>query len=226
MNDRQPKQNRANRRRLLKTLSVGGGVAIGFEMIPDRWTQPLVQSVYLPAHAQTSLPVLRVGGPVGGAVVSNENPSNRSLLDLVIERAHAQGSPSGGCITAFVPGGAVGTFQLDLPDGSVVSGEARSDGSTFLGSGGGYTLQGTHAAATVINGTINDGAMNYSFTLSEADAGGCGGGAPGGGGGPSVTPTAPPTPTATPTVVPPTPTPPSPTPTSTPTGPTPTPAPD
>jgi hypothetical protein len=214
------------RRQLLKTLSIAGGAVVGLEAIPDKWTQPLVQSIYLPAHAQTSLPVLRVGGPVGVAVVNNDANGDKdadgNVLNYFIDSAHAQDSPSGGCISVFVPGGGVGTFQVAYVNGSVVSGDARSDGEIFLGSGGGLTLQGTHVTPTVINGTLYDGIATFSFTLNENDADGCSGG--NGGGGPVVTPTSNPLPTLTPTATPvaPTPTIAPPTPTATP-GPTGTP---
>lgn len=43
----------SSRRRLLKTVAVGGG-AIGLTSLPGKWSKPTVASVILPAHAQTS----------------------------------------------------------------------------------------------------------------------------------------------------------------------------
>jgi len=43
-----------NRRRLLKTLAVGGGVVVAGKTLPEHWTRPAVDAVALPAHAQTS----------------------------------------------------------------------------------------------------------------------------------------------------------------------------
>lgn len=41
------------RRRLLKTVAAGGG-ALGLGALPGKWAKPMVASVILPAHAQTS----------------------------------------------------------------------------------------------------------------------------------------------------------------------------
>lgn len=43
-----------NRRRLIKTLAVGGGTAVITRSLPDNWKRPVVDAVALPAHAQTS----------------------------------------------------------------------------------------------------------------------------------------------------------------------------
>lgn len=49
------KENReVARRKVLKRLLVGGGVAAGAKMMPDEWHKPVVESVILPAHAETS----------------------------------------------------------------------------------------------------------------------------------------------------------------------------
>jgi len=45
-----------HRRQLLKAASVGGGTYITVQSLPKSWTKPLVNSVVLPAHAQSSPP--------------------------------------------------------------------------------------------------------------------------------------------------------------------------
>ncbi len=42
------------RRQLLKTLVAGGGVMASGKLLPDEWSRPVVESVLLPAHAQTT----------------------------------------------------------------------------------------------------------------------------------------------------------------------------
>lgn len=51
----QPIPNRRDtaRRRILKRLVAGGIIATG-RMMPDDWHKPVVESVILPAHAQTT----------------------------------------------------------------------------------------------------------------------------------------------------------------------------
>ncbi len=43
-----------SRRKLLKTIVAGGGVVLAGKTIPKSWSRPVVDSVMLPAHAQTS----------------------------------------------------------------------------------------------------------------------------------------------------------------------------
>ena len=42
------------RRKLLKTIVSGGGVIVAGKSLPESWTKPVVDSVMLPAHAETS----------------------------------------------------------------------------------------------------------------------------------------------------------------------------
>jgi len=44
-----------SRRKLLKSLAAGGGVATTLVALPERWTRPVVDAVLIPAHAQTSI---------------------------------------------------------------------------------------------------------------------------------------------------------------------------
>lgn len=43
------------RRRLLQVL-LGAGVITSGQMLPERWIKPVIESISLPAHAQTSPP--------------------------------------------------------------------------------------------------------------------------------------------------------------------------
>ncbi|MGV6826077.1 MAG: hypothetical protein ACWA5Q_03795 [bacterium] len=76
------------RRKLLKSLAAGSGAVIAGKSLPDQWTRPVVDSVLLPSHAQTS------GGPFGGnnIVVLGKLDSDNMLakaLDAVISPARA-----------------------------------------------------------------------------------------------------------------------------------------
>lgn len=46
--------NSPARRRLLKAMGAAGGIVAGARTLPPTWTQPVVDGVLLPAHAQTS----------------------------------------------------------------------------------------------------------------------------------------------------------------------------
>lgn len=52
-NEEDSSSARAHRRKLLKTVAAGGS-ALSLITLPGRWSKPVVASVILPAHAQTS----------------------------------------------------------------------------------------------------------------------------------------------------------------------------
>ncbi|KAA3630362.1 MAG: hypothetical protein DWQ08_06360 [Proteobacteria bacterium] len=52
---------KSNRRRLLKALTIGGG-AVSAANLPTSWKTPVIESVSLPAHAQTTTPNVLSGG--------------------------------------------------------------------------------------------------------------------------------------------------------------------
>ncbi|XOF35257.1 MAG: twin-arginine translocation signal domain-containing protein [Candidatus Electrothrix sp. YB6] len=46
------------RRRVLKTLAAGAGAAVWHSSLPQTWVKPIIESVVLPVHAQTSAPLI------------------------------------------------------------------------------------------------------------------------------------------------------------------------
>jgi hypothetical protein len=52
------KMSDKSRRKLLKSLAAGSGAIVAGKSLPENWTKPVVDSVMLPAHAQTSAPLL------------------------------------------------------------------------------------------------------------------------------------------------------------------------
>jgi hypothetical protein len=92
-----------NRRRLIKALSVTG-VAAGAVSLPQQWTRPVVDSVSLPAHAQTTAQGFFGQGDLTGIVMNLPDSSRdalqrivyrqeqRGLLDSLIAPAHANDS--------------------------------------------------------------------------------------------------------------------------------------
>ncbi len=56
------------RRKLLKAANVAGGIIATGIALPEIWVKPVVESVLLPAHAQTS------NGDGGMTVVDPPNP--------------------------------------------------------------------------------------------------------------------------------------------------------
>lgn len=92
-----------NRRRLVKALSVTGAVA-GAVSLPERWTRPIVDSVSLPAHAQTTAQGFFGQGDLNAIVMQMPDSmrdavqgivglqEQRGLLDTLVTEAHAGGS--------------------------------------------------------------------------------------------------------------------------------------
>jgi len=52
------KSNEA-RRKVIKSIAAGGAIAAG-KSLPEEWSKPVVDSVFLPAHAQNSPPTATV----------------------------------------------------------------------------------------------------------------------------------------------------------------------
>ena len=48
------KKSSESRRKLLKSIAAGSGAIVAGKNLPDNWARPVVDSVMLPAHAQTS----------------------------------------------------------------------------------------------------------------------------------------------------------------------------
>ena len=100
----------ANRRVLLTAIGVTGATAAA---VPNHWLTPLIQSVVLPAHAQTSCVTDSVvGGPLIGnpsgattcqAACEAEAAAQNANLCAVEETQDAQGATQCGC-------------SLDLPE--------------------------------------------------------------------------------------------------------------
>ena len=49
------KKSSESRRKLLKSIAAGSGAIVAGKSLPESWTRPVVDSVMLPAHAQTSV---------------------------------------------------------------------------------------------------------------------------------------------------------------------------
>lgn len=88
MTDNKTEKNTA-RRRLLKSVVAGGGVLATGKLLPENWARPVVQSVVLPVHAQTS-PVSFDGlFDTGELLVDAGGSQPGSILDMFVSPAHA-----------------------------------------------------------------------------------------------------------------------------------------
>jgi len=85
------KQSSINRRKVLcRSLGMIAGTAL---LAPSRWTKPVVDSVFLPAHAQTTYVIDPWPGPV---------PSSPTLSEATSEsRTPSGGAPDGPTVDAL-----------------------------------------------------------------------------------------------------------------------------
>ncbi len=107
----QPSEQPTARRKALKKLLVGSGAAVAAsQTLPAKWTKPVVDSVILPAHAQTTvvpttpaptttLPIINFRGQFSVTITpinSIDQPQEglyAAILNTVIPNAHAGGLP-------------------------------------------------------------------------------------------------------------------------------------
>lgn len=88
-----------NRRKLLKSIAAGTGAVVAGKSLPENWTKPVVDSVILPTHAQTSMRLF-AGDGIVQASISDGSLGLASLASGLINAAHA----------GVEPGQARGTF--------------------------------------------------------------------------------------------------------------------
>lgn len=103
--DSAPGPGSASRRRALRGIVAGGGAGAVAAFVPGTWTRPVVDSVLLPAHAQTSVTPYQSVGSVGD--ISGLEPSESqfrqfvdNVTDMLMPSAHAASgwSPYGSCL--------------------------------------------------------------------------------------------------------------------------------
>ena len=225
----------SGRRKLLKA----GGIVASSALVPEKWQKPVVDSIILPAHAQTSTVLIGAVVITRGSVMPTDAAdsmlaeSGLGVLDTIIQPASAGAQPLPPPCQAFGKCARVGQ-----PDSSnkVAFAIDDVDGSTMLIAAGGLTYNGNLNGIAVTN-TFTD----KSFTASNGSLSGKGcsglgydavlGGSctptPSGSPAPTPSPSAPtPSPSAAPTPSPSAPTPsPSAAPTPSPSAPTPSPTP-
>lgn len=163
------------RRRAVRNILAGAGVVTGSQALSSTWTRPVIESVVLPAHAQTTDIVL--GGAIGGGIGAADG-SDAGILEHLIRPAHA--APLiGGCIRLTVVGNTV-TVLLVLTnnqfgeESTSISGENFSVGIVIDSVT--YTINGQFnqvPGPTQASGTASGGGENGSYTVTVGAAGSC-----------------------------------------------------
>jgi len=159
---RHAKKRNAGRRKALKALAAGGGVAV-----LSKWSKPVIESVVLPAHAQATGPFT---GNFAGTLVARV--LSRSWLDTLVPQAVA-GNP-----TCGADGGAPICIQVVNDAVSVqvsTSGGLRSGVGTLIGDTFNVSMGGLNS----VTGTLNGARTQFTGTVTlecvpsiGADAGG------------------------------------------------------
>ena len=72
-----------SRRKLLKSIAAGSGAIVAGKNLPESWSRPVVDSVMLPAHAETTTPT-PITGPFAGA---SDNSSGMLDSDSLFAKA-------------------------------------------------------------------------------------------------------------------------------------------
>ncbi len=135
-----------SRRKLLKSIAAGTGVVVAGKSLPETWTKPVLDSVILPTHAQTSLVCCEgvfcrldfIPAPIGGvAQVSSD-------CTIVMEGTTIEAQTWSGSGTVA----ADGSFSFAVtftPSGAQqqVTGTVSSDCSTIEGTMGSIEFSDT-----------------------------------------------------------------------------------
>lgn len=160
------------RRSAVRKILAAGSVTAGAGAAT--WKTPLVESVILPAHAQTSNPgsgsddeggqgnqSVAISGQIG-------SPETTGLLDLFLRSAYAaEDDLVGGCIEIMVDGSSVTvTVTLNNGDSDTKSGTLTDCGFSVANVNG-YTVTGTVDDAnnpTTADGTV--GSQDFSAVVN------------------------------------------------------------
>lgn len=155
-----------SRRKLLKSIAAGSGAIVAGKSLPENWKRPVVNSVMLPAHAQTS-PSQRT------ITLSNCSLSNAQYItptELSLDIAFTASSNYGQDLTQINTIDAVFTFQ---PSGTSQNGQfwattnASGNGTGSFPGPGGFTTLPAPAGQTSVTMTMADVEYMYDPSTGE-----------------------------------------------------------
>ena len=158
------KKSSDSRRKLLKSIAAGSGAIVAGKSLPESWSRPVVDSVMLPTHAQTSPTpptCCLTDGVYCGTVTSSPDGVNR--IDIFVT-------------------GATGDVRILVLRDTTVAGETNinvtCEGGAFTDEP--FTSVGTPltmsvsgaitCGATSIDGTVLWDGSDYSYSATQ---GGC-----------------------------------------------------
>jgi hypothetical protein len=137
-------EQRPARRKLLKSIAIGGGAAALGKTLPEQWSKPVVDSVLVPAHAQATQQ------PQRSLVALNLETT--SISDFFMQTAHAS-IPLCELPRQFCVERNAGVATFNILGGS--NSTAFTEGAAFGITVGGFALTGVTISGNSIAGNIN-----------------------------------------------------------------------
>lgn len=149
------KKSNESRRKLLKSIATGSGAVIAGKNLPENWARPVVESVLLPLHAQTS-----------GAEITLSNCQITRVETIGTDEVevdfsfNAQANPPTDLTI-------LGTLDFELnfqPSNTTVaaSGESNTDAS-----GNGTFIMGTDSGTNSVIHPAGDNSVNLTIISFE-----------------------------------------------------------
>ena len=162
INDTENNISSDSRRKALRNILSGTGIVAGAQLATGSWIKPVVESVVLPAHAQTSGIILAGVASTGGIT---------GILDILVQPTYAQLTQvPQGCVFLYFFGPRV-TVEHFSNAGGVDSKVGMLEGNNFSipGLHDLFVVNGTvddPASPTVATGTVSGDGGSASFTAS------------------------------------------------------------
>ncbi|MDH3378768.1 MAG: hypothetical protein OEQ39_17730 [Gammaproteobacteria bacterium] len=166
-----------SRRRALKSMMAGGAAATGAGLLQKEWAKPVVDSVVLPAHAQTTEPLIGGfltsasmaysatsffdAGNVSGSLTPANSPESVNLLDPLNFYSY-QLTPS-----ISVAPGTVGNFNLTMNESAFAGGDDTN--FTPATENVGAMPDGSVVFSTIAAGVDNATSVTWEVTLTPDD---------------------------------------------------------
>lgn len=168
------------RRNAVRNILAGSGVVAGAAAAPA-WVKPAIEAIVLPAHAQTSGPLVFPKVLVGNALaqpIAQLNPvqQKNSVLDMFIDPAYAGGEYSygkvdleGACLEMDIPDDESFLLTITFADQEPVDIEGTISANGMIsGSGSGIEVDGmADFQANTATGTISNLTGSYQYELGD-----------------------------------------------------------
>ena len=168
------KKSSEKRRKLLKSIAAGSGAIVAGKSLPDSWSKPVVDSVILPAHAQTSpAPPDSPAPPTSGLTgifITSEQITADSSAGGTVDLAIAVCSDIVNNVAAVT--GVVGSVQVN-ETGIAVPGTTSISSAGVIATIGLISVSGTApnrqlTVSVELSGNLTFGPQNFTSPESQS----------------------------------------------------------